>query len=129
MKKLKVIISALFIVVTIFVLTGCGANVDYDLASGGNAFTYSTVEDMNKSPRSYINKTFKIKGKLKTNGSTYHYMTGYDSTNCCTWTLEVKTVGDLEYPKTTSNVTALGTYKSAKINGKTSYFLEINEFE
>ena len=111
-------------------ITGCGAaNVDYDLVAGGNTITYSTVENMKGTPRTYINKTFKIRGKLMNNGSTYHYMTGYDSTNCCSWSLEVRTSGDLEYPNTDKNIVAIGTYKSAKTNGRTSYFLEITEFE
>ena len=114
----------------LFAITGCGtANVDYDLAASGNSFTYSTVEKMKDSPRNYINKTFKIKGQLKTNGSSYHYMTGFDSTNCCTWTLEVRASDNIEYPNTSNNITTVGTFKSAKANGKTSYFLEINQFE
>ena len=129
MKKFKIILSAFVLVIMLFSLSGCGAsNVDFDLASSGNAFTYSTVEKMKNSPREYINKTFKIKGKLSANGGTYHYMSGYDSTNCCSWTLEVRTIDDLQYPNTSNNVTATGTYKSTKVNGKTSYFLEINEF-
>ena len=128
MKKLKVIISSLIIVLSIFMITGCGAaNVDYDLVSGGNTITYSTVENMKGSPRTYVNKTFKIRGKVKSNGNSYHYMTGYDSTNCCSWQLEVRS--ELEYPDTTQNVVAVGTYKSAKTNGKTSYYLEITQFE
>ena len=128
MKKLKVLVSALIIFVSIFLITGCGAaNVDYDLVAGGNTITYSTVENMKGTPRNYINKTFKIRGKLKSNGRSYHYMTGYDSTSCCSWSLEVRT--DMEYPDTTQNIVAIGTYKSAKTNGKTSYYLEISQFE
>ena len=130
MKKLKIFVSALIIMVSIFFVTGCGAaSIDYDLAAGGNTVTYSTVENMKESPRNFINKTFKIRGKLKSNGSSYHYMTGYDSTNCCSWSLEVR-ANDVDYPTTTSkNIVAVGTYKSAKTNGRTSYFLEITSFE
>ena len=128
MKKLKIFVSAIIIFVSIFLITGCGAaNIDYDLVAGGNTITYSTVENMKDTPRNYVNKTFKIRGKLKSNGSSYHYMTGYDASSCCTWTLEVRT--DMEYPDTTKNVVAVGTYKSAKTNGKTSYYLEITQFE
>ena len=128
MKKLRVFVSAVIIFVSIFLISGCGAgNIDYDLVAGGSTITYSTVENMKDTPRNYVNKTFKIRGKLKSNGSSYHYMTGYDSTNCCSWSLEVRT--DMEYPDTTKNVVAIGTYKSAKTKGKTSYYLEISQFE
>ena len=130
MKKLRVFLSAIMIVLTLGVLTGCGeGNVDYDLVASGNTITYSTVENMKESPRNFVNKTFKIRGKLKSNGGSYHYLFGYDSTNCCEWTLEVRTVDDVEYPETTKNVVATGIYKSAKTNGRTSYYLEISEFE
>ena len=129
MKKLKVFVSALVILVSIFLLTGCGsASIDIDCVAGGNTFTYTTVENMKGSPRDYLNKTLKIRGKLKSNGSSYHYMTGYDSSNCCSWQLEVR-ANDVAYPETTKNIVAIGTYKSAKTNGRTSYYLEISNFE
>jgi len=130
MKKMKIFLSSLIIVLSLFMLTGCGtANVDYDLVAGGNSITYSTVENMKGTPRNYVNKTFKIRGKLMSNGNSYHYMTGYDSTNCCMWTLEVRAGSEVEYPDSSQNIVAIGTYKSAKTNGRTSYFLEISEFE
>lgn len=130
MKKLKIILSSLIIVLSIFMLTGCGtANVDYDLVAGGNSMTYTTVENMKGTPRNYINKTFKIRGKLMSNGNTYHYMTGYDASNCCTWSLEVRAGSDVKYPSSSKNVVATGTYKSVKVNGRTSYYLEVTEFE
>ena len=130
MKKIKVFLSSLILVLSIFMLTGCGAsNIDYDLVASGNTITYSTVENMKESPRNYINKTFKIRGKVMSNGKTYHYMTGYDSTNCCSWSLEVRAGDNIEYPNSSKNVVAIGTYKSAKVSGKTSYYLEISEFE
>ena len=129
MKKLKILVSAIVIVISIFLITGCGvASIDYDCVAGGNTFTYTTVENMKDSPRNYINKTFKIRGKIKSNGSSYHYISGYDASNCCSWSLEVR-ANNIEFPETTKNVVAVGTYKSEKTNGKTSYFLEISNFE
>ena len=117
--------------VSIFILTACGSiNIDYDLSTSGNTITYSTVTNMKKSPKNYINKTFKIRGKVKSNGSSYHYLFGTDTENCCNWELEVRTENDeIEYPTSSKNVIAVGTYKSSKINGRTSYYLEISNFE
>ena len=126
---MRKIFSTLLIVLCLLVFTGCNSgSIDYDLASGGNQVTYTTVMNMEKNPKEYLNKSFKIKGKIRSNGSSYYYMTGtYDS--CCVWDIEVRTASDnLELTTTSKNITAIGTYKSSKVNGRTGYYLEISEF-
>ena len=126
---MRKIFSTLLIVLCMLVFTGCNSgSIDYDLASGGNQVTYTTVMNMEKNPKEYLNKSFKIKGKIRSNGSSYYYMTGtYDS--CCVWDIEVRTASDnLELTTTSKNITAIGTYKSSKVNGRTGYYLEISEF-
>ena len=131
MKQLKIFISSIILFVSIFLLTACGSmNIDYDLSKSGNTITYSTVINMKKTPKNYINKTFKIRGKVKNNGKSYHYLFGTDAENCCNWELEVRTQNaEIEYPSSSKNVIAVGTYKSSKVNGRTSYYLEISDFE
>lgn len=131
MKFWKKIFAILSLCIVSIGLTACGgsANIDYDLASKGDTFTYTTVTNMQSSPSSYLNKTIKIRGKHKSNGSTYHYLSGYDSTNCCNWSMEIRINDDsLEFPETNKNVVVVGDYKSKKVNGKTSYYLEVIEF-
>ena len=131
MKKLKIFVTAIIMFVSIFCLTACGAaNVDYDLSSSGNTLTYSTVINMKKTPKNYLNKTFKIRGKVRSNGQSYHYLYGTDPEACCNWDLEIKTESDdVKYPTSTKNVIAVGTYKAVRVNGRTSYYLEVTDFE
>ena len=126
---MKKFLSAILIVLGLMIFTGCGTgNIDYDLASAGNQVTYTTVTNMEKNPKEYLNKSFRIKGKIKSNGKTYFYMTGtYDS--CCVWNIEVRASSDdVAITTSSKNVTAIGTYKSSKVNGRTGYYLEISEF-
>ena len=117
-------------IITLFLFTGCGEmTIDYDLVSAGNQVAYTTIMKMEESPKKYINKTFKVPGKVSSNGNSYHYIAGYDGTGCCTWQLEVDTANDdIEYPKSSKNVVAIGTYKSRKVGGNTAYYLEVSEF-
>lgn len=131
MKKLKGFLASFILIVTIFICSGCGEmSIDYDLVSAGNQVAYTTIMKMEESPKKYINKTFKVRGKMGSNGNSYHYITVYDNAACCTSSpLEIDTVSDdIEYPKTSKNVIVIGTYKSRKVGGKTAYYLEVSEF-
>ena len=131
MKKIKYYVSIFVLIVISCFFSACGtANIDYDLSASGNTLTYSTVTNMKKNPKNYINKTFKIRGKIRSNGSKYHYIFGTDPENCCNWDLEIRAESnDFEYPSSSKNVIAVGVYKSSKINGKTSYYLQVSDFD
>lgn len=102
-------------------LTACGdIVVDYNLASGGYTITKSTVENMEKTPKKYVNKTFRIKGVI--GGSTDNLKIS-DNDSCCSWSLLLYTENtDVNFEKKVGKtVTILGTYK--KIDGE--YVLDV----
>lgn len=118
------------IVVTMF-FSACSGDiqVDYDLASKGATFTQITVAEMQSKPSGYLGKTIKIRGKHYSSGADYHYITGYDAENCCNWSMEIRLKNDtMSFPDTDKNIVVIGDYKSKKINSKTTYFLEVEEF-
>lgn len=129
-KNLNILICFCICFMTLFFCSSCGqGSIDYDLVASGNTVQYSTIINMQNTPSKYINKTFKIRGRVGSNGSAYHYMTGTDATNCCNWSIEIRVVdSSISYPNTTNNVIALGTYKSSKVNGRTSYYIQVSDF-
>ena len=130
MKKFKYVCSIVFILVILLFTTGCGSvSVDYDLVTCGDAVTYTTVTKMQSMPSNYKNKTFRIKGEFKNSGSSYHYLMGYDSSNCCTWNLEVKASDGVDFPSKSKSVVAIGKYKSEVIDGKSRWYLEVTELK
>lgn len=122
MKKIKFLIALLIMCVSIPLMNACGkVSVEYDLASGGSTMTYSTVINMQNTPNKYINKTFRIKGKIRTSGNTY-YLYRLDNTSCCEWTLKLGTDNtDINLDNKTGNVTLLGDYKK----GSSGYYLDV----
>ena len=130
-KSVLKFFSILSLVVVSLICSACGGSVsiDYDLVSRGNTFTQITVADMQSSPSDYIGKTIKIRGKHNSSGDTYHYISGYDDTNCCSWSMEIRLKDDtMTFPDTNKNIIVIGNYKSKKVNSRTSYFLEVVEF-
>ena len=132
MKKniVKFCSVCIMLIVSMFIVA-CGGDivVDYDLASRGATFTQVTVAEMQSKPSGYLGKTIKIRGKHYSSGDTYHYISGYDETNCCNWSMEIRLKDDtMTFPDTNKNIVVIGDYKSKKINSKTTYFLEVIEF-
>ena len=129
MKKFRYVFAVALILITLLFTTACGSiSVDYDLVTCGDAVTYTTVTKMQATPSNYKNKTFRIKGELKSN-SSYRYLMGYDSANCCTWNLEVKEGEGVSFPSKSKSIVAIGTYKSTTQNGKASWYLEVTEIK
>lgn len=122
MKKLKRLLMLVVVGLSMTMLTACGdVVVKYDLASDGARITYATVENMQTSPQKYVNKTFRIKGKIDSSSEEL-YLWGWDDSGCCKWTLQLCTDNtDINLSKKKSSVTILGTYK--KINGE--YVLDV----
>ena len=125
-KLLRNLFAICFLCLTTMMLVACGgassAKIDYNLASKGDNFTYSTIINMQSKPQGYIGSTFKIRGKLQSNGSDYHYLSGYDAESCCNWEIEVKLKDlSLEFPSNNKTVCVIGDYKYYKNSGKTHY--------
>lgn len=121
MKKLKRLLMLVVVGLGMTMLTACGdVVVKYDLASEGYNMTYSTVNNMKSSPSKYVNKTFRIKGKI---GGTSDDLNISDKDYCCSWSLQLCTDNtDVNFEKKIGKtLTILGTYK--KINGE--YVLDV----
>ena len=131
-KLFRNLFAICFLCLATIMLVACGgssAKIDYNLASKGDNFTYSTVVNMQSKPQGYIGSTFKIRGKLQSGGGDCRYLTGYDAESCCNWSLEVKLKNSsMEFPANNKTVCVIGDYKYYKNSGKTYYYLEINEF-
>lgn len=121
MKKIRNFAMLLVLGAGMMLLSACGnVVVDYNLASGGYTMTYSTVTNMEKTPKKYVNKTFRIKGKI---GGSSDDLNISDSDYCCSWSLQLYTDNaDVNFEKKIGKtVTVLGTYK--KIDGE--YVLDV----
>ena len=126
MKLKYIIVCVLICLCTVF--TGCGGDIDYDLSVSGFQFRYEVVTKMKSNPNEYKNKTIKLRGTLKSNGSSYYYLTETDNV-CCTWKMEVKLKDDsLKFPDNKEDIIVIGNYSDYTINGSNRYYLEITEF-
>ena len=127
MKLKYLFVCVLICVCTLF--TGCGASdIDYDLSATGFQFRYDMVTTIKNSPDNYTNKTIKLRGNIRHNGNTYHYITETDNV-CCTWKMEVRVKDEsMEYPTDNEEVIVVGEYLSYNINGVKKYYLQINQF-
>lgn len=125
MKYLKKYFAFLILLLSMFCLTACGkVKVNYDLASEGGNFTYATIINMQSTPKRYLNKNFRIRGKIEDRGDSYT-LYGYDNASCCSWELELSTENtDINLDNKTGYVTLLGTYKA---NGS-FYYLDVIGF-
>lgn len=128
--KLKYLFVCLLLCLS-YIFTACGSsdNIDYDLSITGFQFRYEMVTNMKSNPQEYKNKTIKLRGDLKNNGSTYYYLTESDNV-CCSWKLEVKLKDDsISYPiGNNEDIIVVGNYLTYKMNGVEKYYLQINEF-
>ena len=129
-KRIFRIVCMCMLVLLSGLFVGCGdLKIDYDLVSQGNTFTQLTVANMQQTPSKYIGKTIKIRGMHYSSGSSYHYLSGYDDTNCCNWEVEIRLKDDsMTFPDTNKNIIVIGNYRSKKVNSRTTYFLEVEEF-
>lgn len=75
---------------------------------------------MQSQPKKYVNKTYRIKGKISSTGDNMYIYETYDS--CCDWSIRLCTDNtDINLGNKSGRVTILGTYK--KIGGE--YVLDV----
>ena len=130
MKKIKYFLAICVMILSAVLMPACATiSVDYDLASLGETATYTTVTKMQTTPINYKNKTFRIEGEFKKSGSSYQYLMGYDSANCCTWNLEVKAGEGVTLPSKSKTIVAVGVFRCDKANGQTTKYLEITDIK
>lgn len=126
-KGLKTFLLVLCVSFLSFNLVACGDGKDktayYDITGMSETIATSTVNDMNKNPKDYLNAKVKIKGDYGVNevgGNTYHIIQLYDSTNCCyVANIEFTLAQGYKYPKEGKLITIEGTLTTYKENGKT----------
>ena len=129
MKLKCFIVCILICVCTIF--TACGGNgeINYDLSVTGFQFRYEMVTNMKNTPKEYEDKTIKLKGNLRSNGSSYYYLTETDNV-CCEWKLEVQLENDnLVFPTDKKDdIMVIGKFSTYKKNDVVKPYLKITEF-
>lgn len=127
--KLKMIATFVLVILCTFI-SACGSsNIDHDLSTTGFQFRYEVVTNMKENPKNYKNKTIKIKGDLRSNGSAYYYLTETDNV-CCTWKLEVQ-LGNDEMVFPTENkdgIIVVGEFSTYTKNDVEKPYLKITEF-
>ena len=128
MKLKYFVVCILLCICTLFTACGGSGEIDYDLSISGFQFRYDMVTNMKNDPKEYKNKTIKLRGNLKNNGSTYYYLTETDNV-CCTWKMEVKLDEGLTCPENSKDeVIVIGRYSAYTKNGTDKYYLQISEF-
>lgn len=97
-----------------------GEGVDYDLTAMSGDMVYATVYQLMMDPKTYVGKTFRIKGTyysayVEETGKRYFYCIVSDATACCAQGLEF-VWGDGshsypdEYPQEESTIIVEGTF-------------------
>lgn len=131
MKHFKSILKILVLILSVglisFNLVACGEGGNkksyYDITEMSETIATSTINDMNKNPKNYLNAKVKISGVYDVNefgGNTYHIIQLYDSTNCCAIAnIEFTLAQGYKYPKVGRTITIEGTLSTYDENGKT----------
>ncbi len=103
-------------------LTACGGvNVKYDLTTSDTMAT-TIISQIENDPYKYKGKTIKVRGKLQGDSS---YYTLNENATCCNWSFEVKM--DKVTAKPGKNITIIGKCVVEKINGYTSWYVDVLE--
>lgn len=117
---MKIRITALFLLLSALLLTGCGKQTFIDLTSLSEGFAYETVTNIIQNPDEYLNKRIRVKGYFDTVHSDYtnrdyYYVVVQDVTVCCTQGIEFIWEGihsKEEYPAKMTGIIIEGDYKS-----------------
>lgn len=106
-----------------FSLCACSGNakVDLDLTKS-STIASSTVTNICNDPNSYKNKVIKVRGKLS-GSESYYSLTEIEG--CCNWIFEVK-FNQVDVPKK-GNTVVTGKCVVKKVNGKTSWYLDVTQ--
>ena len=129
-KGLKYFAVVLVVMLCTTIISACGsARVSYDLTQMTEVAVQGVVQNMQDSStvREYLGKNIKIKAKLEEDAG-WEYITGVGNiASCCNWQIEVRFEDESIKPSYDKKKTFTGTYKSEKVGGYTSYYLNIIE--
>lgn len=134
MRKRSIFALAL-ICVMMCLLTACGsARVQIDLTQNNsvtqafNTFINNANSGGSGYSSDYRDKTFKVKGKIKSSGDDYHYIVTNDG--CCNFTMEVRLADNsLSWPeKLNKTYTIVAKYTWYKSGGTSGFYFNIQEF-
>ena len=125
----------------IFIFTGCGnyttskktskKKIDYDLVKMDKDEVYATVYQLMAEPKTYLGKTFRMKGQYyssydEASKKTYHFCIIKDATACCAQGLEFECKDKkVKYPKEESQVEVVGTFETYQIDGDNNKYCRL----
>ncbi len=138
------------IVLVMCLLTGCAGGtaqandtaasdgVDIDFTELPSNLVYAEVYNIIERPDDYMGKTFRLTGPYYADfyavtGSTYHFVLIEDALACCQQGLEFRlkdgNANPLEYPDEMAQVELTGVWDCYDEEGKTYYYLQVDEIE
>ena len=120
--KKCVLFVVIMLICTMFTACSSSARINYDLTTS-DTYATSTIQNIERDPYKYNGKTIKVWGKLK--GSSSYYTLNENAT-CCNWSFELR-MGDMSVPKSGTNITITGKCVVEKINGRTSWDVNVSE--
>ncbi len=139
MKKIFVIIVLLL---SILLFSACikrenkeeDTSVDLDLSVCDSIIVYSQVTNMNENPSEYLDKTIKMKGKIKSNYSekydtTYYFIAVNDATMCCEAYVEILWENDNTYPIDNKKIEIIGRFSYYIEDSKKYYCIKLSSLK
>lgn len=118
----RIIFTILVILLSLMILPACGREVtaDVDLTRVQRTVLESTVAGMQRNPKNYIYRTYKIKGNYTASTKTLLVT----DNNCCSFPLGLVATNGVKLPTKSGSITIIGKYIPAS-NGK--YALQVSK--
>lgn len=133
---MRTLSAFLALVMLLLAVSACGkGNGVLDMTKMSDTLIYSTIENMKKTPEGYLGMTIRISGSyvksyFDKTGNYYHFVTGSDSTGCCSWGYEfLLDENKFSYPAENANITIQGKIKSYNELGVDYYYIDVEEMK
>ena len=133
MRTLSALLALLMLLLAV---SACGkGNGVLDMTKMSDTLIYSTIENMKKTPEGYLGMTIRISGSyvksyFDETGNYYHFVTGADSTGCCSWGYEfLPDENKWSYPAENTKITIQGKIKSYNELGIDYYYIDVEEMK
>ena len=103
--------------------------VHIDLTKMSDTMVYSQVFDILVNPQNYVGKTIRLQGIYEPITDSLaqevlHYIVVEDATACCAQGVEIKMIGEANYPELYSNAEVVGEIKTYEYSGQTFFYVE-----
>lgn len=133
---IRTLSALLALLMLLLAVSACGkGNGVLDMTKMSDTLIYSTIENMKKTPEGYLGITIRISGSyvksyFDETGNYYHFVTGSDSTGCCSWGYEfLLDENKLSYPAENTKITIQGKIKSYNELGVDYYYIDVEEMK